>query len=107
MEAVVWSSLAFLVVVVVVTAAYLVVHGLRVWRTFRSFSSTIHGAADAVLATAAAAEEHAVGLGNGAARLDAATARLHASLERLAVLSAGAREARGTLFAFRGAVPRK
>jgi hypothetical protein len=107
MEAVVWISLAFLVVVFLASAAHLVVHGLRAWRTFRSFSRTIHDAADAVLATAALAEEHAGGLGTGAARLDAATTGLRASLERLAVLGAAARDARATLSAFRGAVPRK
>ncbi len=107
MEAIVWFSLAFLVVVFLASAAHLVVRGLRVWRTFRSFSRTIHEAADAVVATAAVAEEHALGLGTGSARLDAATARLHASLERLAVLGAAARDARTTLSAFRGVVPRK
>jgi len=97
----------FTLIVFLASAAHLAVRGLRMWRTFRSFSRTVHDAADAVLATADLAEKHAVGLGTGAARLDTATTHLRASLERLAVLGAAARDARATLSAFRGAVPRK
>jgi hypothetical protein len=107
MELAVWIGLAFLVVSVLVSATCLAMRGLRAWRTFRSFTRTVEGAVDAVMTTAAEAEEHAVGLGNGAARLNAATAHLHVSLEGLAVLRAAAGDARASLSAFRGAVPRK
>lgn len=107
MEAAVWISLAFLVVAAVVSVAYAAVRGLRMWRTFRSFSRTMGRAMDAVLATADEAEAHALGLGSGAARLNAAAARLQASLEQLAVLRTAAGDARATLSAFRGAVPHK
>jgi hypothetical protein len=107
MEAAMWISLAFLVVVVLASAAYLVVRGWRAWRTFRAFSRTVEGAVASVLSSAAEAEEHARGLSDGAARLSTATTRLHASLERLALLRAAAGEASALLAALRGSVPRK
>jgi hypothetical protein len=107
MELAVWIGLAFLVVSVLASATYLAVRGLSAWRTFRSFTRAVERAVDAVMTTAAEAEEHALGLGSGAARMNAAAARLQGSLERLAVLSAAAGDARASLSAFRGAVPRK
>jgi hypothetical protein len=107
MEAAVWISLAFLVVAVLASTAYAAVRGLLAWRTFRAFSRTIERAVDAVLTNAGEAEEHALGLGTGAARLNSTTARLQASLERLAVLRTAAGNAGAMLFALRGAVPRK
>jgi hypothetical protein len=107
MEAAVWISLTFLVLVVLASGACLVVRGWRAWRTFRAFSRTVEGAAASVLSRAAKAEERALGLTDGATRLSTATARLHASLERLAVLRAAAGEASAVLAALRGSVPRK
>jgi hypothetical protein len=107
MEAAVWISLAFLVVVLLGSVAYVAVRGWRAWRTFRAFSRTVEGAVASVLSRAAKAEERAVGLTDGATRLSTATARLQASLERLAVLRAAAGEASAVLAALRGSVPRK
>jgi hypothetical protein len=107
MEAAVWISLAFLVLVVLGSGTYVVVRGWRVWRTFRAFSRTIDDSVASVLSRAAKAEERALGLTDGATRLSTGTARIHASLERLAVLRAAAGEASAVLAALRGSVPRK
>jgi hypothetical protein len=107
MEAAVWICLAFLVVAVLGSATYLVVRGWRAWRTFRAFTRAVDGAVASVLSSAAEAEEHALGLSDGAARLSTATERLHASLERFAVLRAAVGEASALLAALRGSVPRK
>ena len=107
MEAAMWISLAFLVVVVLASATYLAVRGWRAWRTFRAFSRTVDGAIASVLSRAAEAEQQARGLSDGAGRMGAATARLHASLERLALLRAAAGETGALVAALRGGIPRK
>jgi hypothetical protein len=100
-------SLLFLVLAAVGSIALAVSRGLRAWRTFRRFSKTTAKAIGEVLETAAAAETHAVALTEGGQKLSAALARLEESRAELAVIQAAAAEARVSLFAFRGAVPRK
>jgi hypothetical protein len=102
-----WISLLFLVLAVVGSIAVAAVRALRVWRTFRRFSSATSAAIGGVLETAAEAERHAVALTEGTERLSAALARLEQSRARLAVIQAAAGQARSSLRAFRGVVPRK
>jgi len=102
-----WISLAFLVVALAGPAVFAAVRGLRTWRAFRVLSGAATSALEEVARTAAEAERHAVALGEGGERLSAAVARLQESLAALAVLRSAATDARATLFAFRGVVPRK
>ena len=102
-----WISLLFLVLAVAGSIAFAAVRALRVWRTFNRFSSTASAAVDGVLATAAEAERHAGALTEGTERLSAALARLEQSRARLAVVQAAATQARSSLLAVRGLVPRK
>jgi hypothetical protein len=102
-----WFSLLFLVVAVAGSIAVAALRGLRTWRTFRRFSRTTSSAIGEVLQTAAEAERHAAAFSEGTAKLSAALAHLEESRADLAVLEAAAAEARSSLFAFRGAVPRK
>jgi cytochrome c biogenesis protein ResB len=102
-----WISLVFLVVAMVGSIAVAAVRALRVWRTFRRFSGTTSAAIAGVLETAAEAERHALALTEGTERLTAALARLEQSRARLAVIQGAAGQARASLLAFRGRVPRK
>jgi hypothetical protein len=102
-----WISLLFLVVAVAGAVAVAASRALRAWRAFRRFSRTASAAIGSVLETAAEAERHAVAFSDGTARLSAALAHLEQSRAELAVIQAAATQARSTLFAFRGAVPRK
>ncbi|HEX4679131.1 MAG TPA: hypothetical protein VH210_08030 [Gaiellaceae bacterium] len=102
-----WVSLLFLVVAIVGSIVVAVSRGLRTWRTFRRFSMTTSAAIGDVLETAAEAERHAVAFTDGTEKLSAALARLEESRAELAVIQAAAAEAKASLLAFRGAVPRK
>jgi hypothetical protein len=102
-----WVSLLFLVVAIVGSVAFAGSRGLRAWRTFRRFSTTASSAIADVLDTAAEAERHIVAFTEGTEKLSAALARLEESRAELAVIQAAAAEAQSSLFAFRGAVPRK
>ncbi|MCW2963476.1 MAG: hypothetical protein JWO17_728 [Actinomycetia bacterium] len=102
-----WVSLLFLVVAIVGSIAVAVSRGLHTWRTFRRFSKTTSAAIGEVLETAAEAERHAVAFTEGTEKLSAALERLEESRTELAVIQAAAAEAKASLFAFRGAVPRK
>jgi uncharacterized membrane protein len=102
-----WISLLFLVVAVVGSIAVAATRALRAWRTFRRFSRTTSAAIAGVLETAAEAEQHAVAFTEGTEKLSAALAQLERSRAELAVIQAAADQARSSLFAFRGAVPRK
>jgi uncharacterized membrane protein len=102
-----WVSLLFLVVAIVGSIAVAASRGLQTWRTFRRFSKTASSAVAMVLATAAEAERHAVAFTEGTAKLSAALAHLEKSRAELAVIQAAAAEAKSSLFAFQGAVPRK
>ena len=102
-----WISLLFLVLALVGSIAFAASRTLRAWRTFKRFSKTTSAAIGGVLETAAEAERHAVAFTEGTAKLSAALAHLHESRAQLAVIQAVATQARSTLFAFRGAVPRK
>jgi hypothetical protein len=102
-----WVSLLFLVVAIAGSIAFAVSRGLRTWRTFRRFSTTASSAIAGVLETAAEAERHVVAFTEGTEKLSAALARLEGSRAELAVIQAAADEAQSSLFALRGAVPRK
>jgi hypothetical protein len=102
-----WLSLLFLVLAVVGSVAVAASRALQVWRTFRRFSHAVSAAVGAVLETAADAERHALAFTESAQKLSASLARLEQSRARLAVIQAAAGEARVSLFAIRGAVPRK
>ena len=102
-----WISLLFLVVAIVGSIAVAASRALRTWRTFKRFSKTTSTAVAEVLETAAEAERHAAAFTEGTERLTAALTRLEQSRAQLAVIQAAAAEARASLFAFRGAVPRK
>ena len=102
-----WISLLFLVLALVGSIAFAATRALHVWRTFRRFSRATSAAIGGVLETAAEAERHAVAFTEGTEKLSAALARLEESRARLAVIQAAATQARTSLLAFRGAVPRK
>src|SRR5665213_108195 len=67
-----WISLLFLVVALVGSIAVAASRGLRAWRTFKRFSKTTSVAIEAVLETAAEAEQHAVAFTEGTQKLSAA-----------------------------------
>jgi hypothetical protein len=102
-----WISLLFLAIALVGSIAVAVTRGLRAWRVFRRFSHTASSAAGAVLQTASEVDARAARLSENAARLSAAVARLQRSQAELAVIQAAANEAKVSLLAFRGFVPRK
>jgi hypothetical protein len=102
-----WISLLFLVVAIVGSVAVAVARGLHAWRAFRRFSKATSAALGEVLETAAEAERHAAAFTEGTEKLSAALARLEESRAELAVIQAAAAEAKASLLAFRGAVPRK
>jgi hypothetical protein len=102
-----WISLLFLVIAVVGSIAVAAVRALRVWRSFRRFSRAASEAIGGVLEKAAEADRHAAALTEGTERLSAAVARLERSRARLAVIQAAATQARSSMLALRGAVPRK
>src|SRR6266436_6250911 len=90
-----WISLAFLAVALVGSIAVAVSRGLRAWRIFRRFSRTASSAIGALLHTGAEVDA------------SAALARLPRSQAELAVIQAAANEAKLSLLAFWGFVPRK
>jgi hypothetical protein len=102
-----WVSLLFLVVALAGSIAFAGSRGLRTWRAFRRFSTATSSAVADVLNRAAEAEQHVAAFGEGTEKLSAALARLEKSRAELDVIQAAAAEARSSLFAFRGAVPRK
>ena len=102
-----WISLLFLVVAGVGSVAVAATRALRAWRTFKRFSRTTSAAIGEVLETAAEAERHAVAFTEGTEKLTAALAHLEQSRAELAVIQAAASEARSSLGALRGVVPRK
>jgi hypothetical protein len=103
----VWICLAFLVVATVGSLVVAATHGWRLWRAFRGLSGRITDALGEVERSAAAAESHAAGLGEGSEHLNAAIARLQVSLAELAAIGGAAAEARSLLAGVRGVVPRK
>ena len=107
MPAYAWICALFLVVALVGSATWLVLRGLKAWRAFRSFTDATGSVIDGVLATAAAAEAHAVSLGAGGERLTRATERLQSSLADATALRSALGEAQQLLRRLRGAVPHK
>ena len=103
----VWICLGFCLVAAAGSLAVAATHGWRLWRAFRGLSGRVTDALGAVERSAASAESHAAGLGEGTERLNAAIARLQISLAKLAAIGGAAAEARSLLAAARGVVPRK
>jgi hypothetical protein len=104
---VIWGAIAFCGVAVLGSLAYAAVRGLRLWRTFRATTRRGTAALDRVLASAASAEEHALGLTAGAERLATATGSLQEALAEIAAIRAAAAEPRAFVTSVRGLVPRK
>jgi hypothetical protein len=102
-----WIALAAMIVSVGASLGLAAARGWRAWRTFRSFSRSIGRALDAVLASAAAAEERAVSLSAHTERLTLAVSHLQGSLDRVGRLRAAAGETQAAIARLRGAVPRK
>ncbi len=102
-----WIALVFLVVALGVSLAVAVVHGLRLWRTFRRFSRATTRALDDVLRKTATTEERVTALAAAPERVGAATEHLQGSLAELAALRAAASEANAVVARLRGVVPAK
>jgi hypothetical protein len=107
MGEVIWLTASFLVVAIVASLGYAATRGWRLWRTFRRTTGRLTDAMGRVAATAAEAEQHAVGLSAGSERLAAASERLQRSLAELGVLRAAAKESRAAWSSLRGTMPRK
>ena len=102
-----WIALIFLVAALAISLTYLVVHGLRLWRTFRSVGRAAETAMAKVMRSADAAEEKASALSAKSERIDQARAHLQRSLAELAALRAAAAETTGAIGRIRRVVPRK
>jgi hypothetical protein len=102
-----WIALGFLLVALISSVALASRSALRLWRSFRTFSSTAQAALDDVMQSAAAADERTASLTTHQERLAKATAHLQASLAQLAVLRAAADEVRANLDRLRSVVPSK
>ena len=102
-----WISLLFLAVALIGSIAVAASRGLRAWRTFRRFSSATSSAIDGVLQTISEIDARAARLSENAARLSDAIARLQRSQAELAVIQAAAVDAKASLLAFAGPLPRK
>jgi hypothetical protein len=105
--AMIWGALAFCVLAVLGSLTYVALSGLRLWRTFRATARRATAGLERVTASAAAAEEHALGLTAGTERLATATSRLQEALAELAVIRTAAAEPRALLKSVRGIVPGK
>jgi hypothetical protein len=103
----IWIAVAFCLVAVLGSLAYATLRGLRLWRATRAASQRAADAIGAVTASAARAEERALGLTEKSERLAAATERLQVSLAELAVIRRAAAEPRTLLGSLRATVPRK
>jgi hypothetical protein len=95
------------VVAIVGSGAVLVLRGLRLRRTIRSFAGSLSKALADLSETAAATEAHAVGVTGRTDRLVEAVARLQESLARLSVLTEAANDARRSLLGFKRVIPKK
>jgi hypothetical protein len=102
-----WIALAFLLLALIASATYAGVRGLRLWRSFGSFSDRAGMALDRVTRLTATAEEGIASLTVKEERLTGAIEHLQVSLARLAVLGAAAAEAKGTFDRIRNVVPIK
>ena len=103
----VWIALAFLLVAVISSLAFVGLRALSLWRAFRSFSRTAETALERVTRAAAAAEASSGSITAKQERLARATEHLQTSLAQLALLRAAAAEANAALARLRGVVPSK
>jgi hypothetical protein len=101
------TSLLFLVVAIVASLVVAVVKGLRLWRTFDSFNTSLATALEAVTDAATTTEARVLAASERTLRLEEATARLQESLARLRVLTDAAKSLGGQAAAVRRAVPKK
>ena len=104
---VLWLALAFCLVAVLGSIGYAATRAWRLWKLARAVAKAAADAVGRVTTSAAAAEERAVALTAGTARLSTAIAHLQASLDELAVIRAAAAEPSDLLRSIRGLVPRK
>jgi len=100
-------SLLFLVFAIVASTLVVVLRGLRLFRTARSFSRVAQPMLAGVMATTEELEAKADALPGAVERLTLAVERLQVSLARLAVLRDAAAEVKHSVDTVRGAVPRK
>jgi hypothetical protein len=84
-----------------------VARGLRLWRTFASFNTTLTTALVTVTDAASVTEARMLAVSDRTERLTEATERLQESLARLRVLTDAAKGLRGQAAAVRRAVPKK
>jgi hypothetical protein len=106
-DVVTWIALVFLIVALGVSLGVAVVHGLRLWRAFRSFSRAAGRALDDVLGKTAKTEEHVTALAAKPELFEQATEHLQGSLAEIAALRAAASEANVVVARLRGVVPAK
>ena len=102
-----WFPVGFLLLALAGSLAVLTRKGLRMWRSFRTFSSSMEQALAAVDAAATEAEAHATAFTAATERLERARTRLAASLAELAVLRAAVDEVRSSIRRVTFLVPRK
>jgi hypothetical protein len=102
-----WIALGFFVLVVAGGSVYVSMKTLEAWRAFRSLRRSVAGGLDDMVQKVADVEDRLVAASGTAARLDAATSRLHSSLAHGRVLAAAAADVRASLGRGRATVPRK
>jgi hypothetical protein len=103
----VWLALLVSFLAVAGSIAFLVIRALEAWRGFRSFSTAMGEATDAVNARVGVLGPKADALGERGDRVSASVARLARSQAQLAVLTAALADVRATVSWFTGVVPRK
>jgi hypothetical protein len=107
MSALIWVSLAFLLLALIGGLGFAGVRALAAWRAFRLLRRRV---GDALLDTTrrlAQAEQRLAGAAEAAARLDRARLQLQEGLATAAILAAAVGEARAVVGRARGIVPRK
>ena len=102
-----WLSLLVFLVAPAGCGVVLATRALRTWRAFKRFSRQTGEAGDAVMRSAATAEEKATSLSDNSERFAAATARLQESLAYFASLRAALAETQALVARLRGLVPTK
>lgn len=102
-----WLALAFCALAIAGAGTLLVLRGIRTWRTISAAGKATGDAVASLMDSAAAAENRALALSGGGARLEAAVTRLQESLAELAAIRSALGEAQGLLRRVRGVVPTK
>src|SRR3954452_9814578 len=102
-----WIALIFLIVALAASFAHVVIHGLRLWRIFRSVGGAAESALSDVMRSADAAEAKAAALTGKSERIDQAREHLRQSLAQLATLRAAAAEASAPIARFSALLSRR